>query len=249
MPSATDNSSELSLRRVLRQVAGALGGNWRELIVFGLLVFVPIGLLTALVPFDELELEGLDDREALVGVGLALITGLVAMLGTVLYAGVIAGAVNSHREGVDRPLVEIVRSLPYGRLIAADIALILVVGVGFVLLLVPGFVFLVWFALVAPAIEVEHRDVRSGLRRSRELVRPHFWRVAVLVWPAFLLQGALEEAGEEIARDLIGESWLSDWVGSVAGAMLAGPTFALVVVVLFLELRELEAGMAPPQSP
>jgi len=238
VPADTDNPTELSLRRVLRQLVGALGGNWRELIVFGLFVFVPIGLLTALVPFDELELERLDDREALVALGLALITGLISMLGTVLYAGVIAGAVNSHREGIDRPLGEIARSLPYGRLMAADIALILVVAIGFVLLLVPGFVFLVWFALVAPAIEVEHRSVRSGLRRSRELVRPHFWKVAVLVWPAFLLQGTLEEAGEEIASDLLGGSWLSDWLGSVAGSMLAGPTFALVVVILFLELRE-----------
>ena len=119
--------------------------------------------------------------------------------------------------------LEIARSLPYGRLIAADIGLILVVALGFLLLVVPGFVLLVWFALVAPAIEVEHRGVRSGFRRSRELVRSHFWKVAVLVWPAFLLQGALEEAGEGIAHDLLGEGWVSEWLGSVSGSMLAGP--------------------------
>ena len=166
--------------------------------------------------------------------------GLISLVGTVLYSGVISGAVSAHREGTDRSLADIARSLPYGRLIGADFALILLVAVGFVLLIVPGFAFLVWFALVAPAIEIEHRSVASGLRRSYELVRGNFWRAAVLVWPAFLIQGALEGAGESIANDLLGDGWVSEWLGTAAGGLLAGPTFALVVVILFLELRDLD---------
>jgi len=233
-------AAKLDLGEVLRTIVSGLRENWLALLLFGLAVFLPVGLLTTLLPVEDLEFDRLDDREVLEAIAVALAAGLISLLGTVLYAGVISGAVNAHREGTDRSFSGIARSLPFGRLIAADFTLIIVVAVGFVLLVVPGFAFLVWFALVAPAIEIEHRTVRSGLRRSRELVRGNFWRVALLVWPAFLLQGYLEEAGESLAHNLLGEGWVSEWLGTVAGSMLAGPTFALVVVILFLELRDLQ---------
>ncbi len=105
------------------------------------------------------------------------------------------------------------------------------------MLIVPGLIFLTWFALVGPAIEVEHHGVASAFRRSRELVRPHFWKVASLVVPTLLAEGHIAGAAESGSVSALGESFAGEWAGSVVGNLVAAPIFALAVVVLFYELR------------
>ncbi len=79
--------------------------------------------------------------------------------------------------------------------------------VGFLLFLVPGFFFTLWFAFSLPAMIDENLGVIASLKRSREIVKPWFWTylyrcsmLAVIsllllfplfipVWLAILFQG------------------------------------------------------------
>ena len=111
------------------------------------------------------------------------------------------------------------------------------VVVGLVLLVLPGLILLTWFALVGPVIEIEHRRVGEAFRRSRALVRRHFWLVAAFVVPAFFVEELIADAVESGAVSAVGDSFFSEWAGGLLGNLVAAPIFALAVVVLFYELR------------
>ncbi len=239
-------TGSLDVRAVLREMIAAYRKRWPLLLGTGLVVFVPVGLLEALEnPLEDVDVNGLDLATALEGGALIAAQSVAAVIGTVLYAGIVSAAVAARREGPLQSLPTLLRTLPYGRLVAADVLLVLVVAVGLVILIIPGFVLLTWFALVAPAIEIEHRGVLSAFRRSRELVRDHFWKVALLVVPTFLAEGVLAEAAESVSVGALGHSFVADWAGSVVGNLLTAPIFALAVVVLFYELRSRSPRAGP----
>ena len=159
---------------MIAQVAAAYRAHWRTLLVVGLLVFVPLGLIELLdhrlqEPLADDELDQLDP-----GLLAAIFAGVIghataALLGEVVYAGIVAAAVTA---GTARPpLRELLRHLPFWRLVCVDLLWVVVVVVGFLALVVPGLIFITWFALVAPAVEIEGRGVTDAFRRSRELVR------------------------------------------------------------------------------
>jgi hypothetical protein len=126
----------------------------------GLLIFIPLGLVDVLddhlqEPFSELDGD-ISDGQIGILVAAALAHGGVALLGDVLYTGIVARAVVGVRHGEHRSLWQIARELPYLRLAAADVILALGTAFG-ILLLIPGLLVLGWFALIAPAIELEDR--------------------------------------------------------------------------------------------
>ncbi len=55
---------------------------------------------------------------------------------------------------------------------------------GFVFLLVPGMIFLVWFALALPVFVFEEKGGMEALLRSKRLVSGNFWKVA---WRSFFI--------------------------------------------------------------
>ena len=75
---------------------------------------------------------------------------------------------------------DVLRSLPWGSLILADLLAALIVVVGLVALIIPGLIAITLLSVVGPVIELERQHAVAGLRRSAHLVRPHFWRVAAL---------------------------------------------------------------------
>jgi hypothetical protein len=223
---------------VVKEMIHAYRDQWAFLLGAGLLVFVPVSLIEALDPsveFDTDEFDAVTAAELSVLVAAQAVTTLVA---TVLYAGIVAAAVRARREGTTPHLPALARRLPYARLIAADLLLAGVVVAGLALLVVPGLVLLTWFALVGPAIEIEHRRVAEAFRRSRALVRRYFWLVAVLVVPAFFVEELIADAVESGALSVVGDTFVSEWAGGLLGNLLTAPIFALAVVVLFYELRE-----------
>jgi len=246
MVTAVTPRPELRLRRVLAQIWGTFRTSWRLLLLVGLVVFAPVTLIDTVGPYGDVDLDP-SDSDAIPLTLLAIGAAIVPLLGTVFYSGVVAAAVMRHRDGSGHDIRHTVRTLPYARLAIADVALILVAGVGFLLLLVPGFLFLVWFSLVAPVVKIEGLGVRQAFGRSRTLIRQHFWKAAGLVIPAVILETLLDAAGEFLAFELLNEGTVADWLGSLAGSLLSGPVFAVVVVTLFLDLRAEREGVFSPR--
>ena len=121
-------------------------------------------------------------------------------------AGFLSRLVSAERGTGQVRLGEVLRSLPWGSLIAADLLAALIVVLGLVLLIIPGLIALNLLVVVGPAIEIEHRRAWAGLRRSAQLVRPHFWKVALIgTLPVLVANGlvvcAARSGGPDRRRD------------------------------------------------
>lgn len=230
----------LRIRAVVGGAARVCRSRWRELLILGIALFVPLGLLTALAPGDGLEIERFDDPNLIPIVALGIAQVVAPLIGTVFFAGLASSAVMRDRGGEGHGAWEVARTLPYGKLVAADVLLIFAMTFGLLLFIVPGVMALVWFCLVAPVIEHEDLKVRAAFGRSRELVRGHFRQVAVLVVPAVLLQSVIEGVAEEASFGILGHGFAAEWLGAVLGNLFSDPIFALIVVIVYLDLKALE---------
>jgi hypothetical protein len=236
-------------RGVAAQVLAVCRARWPALLLAGLLVFVPLSLVDVLTEgageIDDTDLES-------VASGLVAIaaTGFAAMIGEAVYAGMVAGIVVADREGRRRPVMASLRHLPYVRLFAVDLLAAAVILLGLLALIVPGLVFMAWFALVAPAVEVERLSVLDSFRRSRELVRGHAWLVIGLLLPILIVQDALSSAAQSASLWGLGEGFAGDYAGALLANLLTSPFYALAVTVLFFELRAARpsADTAPRSS-
>ncbi|MCB0875708.1 MAG: hypothetical protein R2718_08815 [Solirubrobacterales bacterium] len=232
--------ARLEFRPILAGIVAGYRHDWRLLLGAGLMVFVPVALLTSLEPLDGFTIENWDGA-ATAGVILLIVTlATASLLGAVFYSGVVAAGEERRRHGVHHGLLDVARKLPYRNLILADLALVLVIAAGFLALVVPGFVFVVWFALIAPVVEIEGRNVRDSFRRSRQMVRPHFWRVAGVIFPLTILEAILEGVGDGLGHGLLGENYFGNVLGSVAANLLVSPLYALTVLALYFEIRARE---------
>ena len=79
-------------------------------------------------------------------------------------------------------------------------------------------------------------------------MRGHFWLVFVFVVPIVIAAEALSGARASAALELLGETFVGDWVGATIADLLTAPLYALGVVVLYFELRGRALG-GPPTPP
>lgn len=250
----TERPARLSLARVVGQVGRIYIERWAILVGAGLLIFVPVSLIEVA---DEWLQEPLADTGSGAGgaqvaaaIASAAVHGMSSLFGEVLYAGLVTVAVLAYREGRRISVGEVARSLPYARLIGADLLLVAAIGLGLLALVVPGLVLLTWFALVAPVIEVEGAGAVASFRRSRELVRGNGWRVFALVLPVLLAQDAIAEGAHTWVSGVLGEAFGGAWAAAIGANLIAAPFFALVVVVIYFELSSQPSGAQPsPRTP
>jgi hypothetical protein len=229
-------------------------GNWRTLLLAGAVLFVPLGLLETIdlsvrEAVEEHGGGGILDTLEVVGIGALRTVGSV--LGEVIFAGVVT-AVFMVEHGHRASLRELLAELSLGRLALADVAFVLVVIAGLIALVVPGFLFLIWFALIGPVIEVEHVGVRAAFRRSREIVRTRFWLVAAFVIPLTLLDETLTTLAHEAAEAVLGETFAGEWAAGSLTELFTSLPLALAAVVLYFELSGATRSSPrtrPPGSP
>jgi hypothetical protein len=189
-----------------RPIAAAVGHTarrhaWRILVVS---IAVSAVTVAAELAADHL-LDQADVATALAG---ALSTSTLSLLGAVFLSGFLCRLVSSTEHGATEQegktghgktgqaadgsrIRDVLRSLPWGSLILADLLATLIIVVGLVALIIPGLIAITLLAVVGPVIELEHQPAVAGLRRSAHLVRPYFWRVAAFATLPLLLANGI----------------------------------------------------------
>jgi hypothetical protein len=174
----------------------------------------------------------------------SVILGFVAGM---VYQGMVVSLVRDVQDGRrDLSVGELYRSVTpvLGTLIIASIVFGIAIGIGFILLIVPGLILLTIWAVIAPAIVIERRDVFGSAGRSRELVRGNGWPVFGAVVVAALITAIVSVILVSIAGAIAGGPILRIVFGALASTVTA-PIGALVAGVLYYKLLELRGESAP----
>jgi hypothetical protein len=216
------------------------------ILLLALVVFVPLGLLDALVA--EIDVEALDLDS---GIKIAALVAAVAivtttgLLGEVFFAGAVAVSLTHPEHDRPPPLLHIARRLDYARLIAVDVLYVALVVIGLLAFFVPGVLVFVFLGLAGPAVELESHSVRGAFRRSLDLVRGSFWLVFWVLAPIEVIGDAAGDGISSLVHDLLGHTFLASWLAESASNIVLSPFFAVAAVLLTIELIHLKDGSGP----
>jgi len=161
----------------------------------------------------------IDPSELALSILVGISAGAVSILGTVFLSGFLTRLAGAAEHATPAPgpgpgagatagagaparppqvtLGQVARHLPWGRLILADLLVVVLVIIGILALVIPGLVILTLLAVTGPVIEIEDRKVLPALRRSARLARHHFWSVALLATVPMILASEIESIAPE----------------------------------------------------
>ena len=160
----------------------------------------------------------------------------MSVFSATFYAGVLDEAVGEYQHGHPRrSIADLLRRLPYVRLIVASLLVSVATGVAALAFVIPGMIVYTFLALTGPLINIEKLGVVAAFRRSFYLVRPKFWLTLCAVTVPVAIESWLDETGDLIFR---GAPWLAALAldGLLAITLLAG--IGLIEVTLTYELIE-----------
>jgi hypothetical protein len=139
-------------------------------------VLLPAVVVFGLAAAEETLIADFAEHEGLWPVGMVVVgVQAVAAFGLTFYAGLLDRLLGAIARGSPMPQVSrVLRSLPYLRLLVAELAVLTIVTIASALLLVPGLVAFTLFVVVGPLIVRSDIGVVDALETSVRLVRPHF---------------------------------------------------------------------------
>jgi hypothetical protein len=212
--------------------------HWRFLVPAAVVVLLPQSVADGVLEGHHVEHIGdLIDVETL---AVVLLTAAVNLMGQAVYAGLTAAAVVDWRAGQPLPpLSTLLRSIPLGRLLVLDLVVTTGAAIGFMLLVVPGLIFLTYVAASAPLMKLEHLGVGESIGRSISLVRGRARDVFVIVAGAV----AITELGVQ-AVTLPFEGPVMLTMMNLVGEAVFEPFEGLAVALVAVHLLDLH-GQAP----
>jgi hypothetical protein len=241
---AASSQSPLRLRAVLDDTWRIYRGLFAQTLLTGGLVFGALGLLDAALAAGPAH-------------GMRLLLTLLAVtlpvVGTSLVQGALIEAVNDEHEGLEASSVGSLYLTAWermGSLVGVALLTGLGVGLGCLLLLVPGIVLAVRWSLAVPVVMLEHSAPRAAMRRSRELVRGHGWSVFRVLLNVGIIAGLLSLLIRFVAITMVGTEHraLATWVGVTFGGALATPYMSHALSVLYYRLAQPERPLIPERS-
>jgi len=229
--------------------------NAAKLIQIVAIVVVPLTFVLALltqVAFKQNceNIQTLNDVNKCVGsLGRSLFIGAIGWFIAIAIQQLIQGALTRGAAGalIGRE-VDVNASYRYAfsrlwGLIGLAILIALVVGVGFILLIIPGIIFLVFLAVSVPAFIIERLGVTESMSRSWKLVSGSWWHVLGVIVVAAIIAGVING----ILTAIGGHTFFGVWIMSTIAQLITAPFVALVGVVLYVDLRarheSLDAGV------
>ena len=182
---------------------------------------------------------------SLIGIAGALIGAIISFAATYVVQASLIKAVQDVRDGrVDLDLSQTVRAAgPYILpVIGASILAGIGVTIGFILLIVPGFILLTYWCLIVPFIVLGGSGVFGSFGNSWRTVRGYAWRVFGTYVLVFLILIAFAIVLGFIL--ILLPLWLRSFVNNLVTGTLIAPFLALVATLIYYRLTAAHAGQA-----
>ena len=126
------------------------------------------------------------------------------------------------------------------------------IGLGFLLLIVPGVILSVLWSVAAPAIVIEKRGVFESFQRSRDLTRGYRWNVfgllVIYILLTWILGAAIAALSVAVGGSFAAGASPNLWVNLVTGPVvnvLSAVLASAGVASLYYELRSVKEGAGP----
>ncbi len=246
MTAAAVAGSRFDLGRVVRRTFAVIGRNF---VVFALLSLIVAGIPEAIVRFFSLSAGAGATFDVRSGVAIG---GLISLLAScVLQAALIHGTIadlNGRKAVFGDCLSTGLRFLL--PVVGVSFLTGLAVGLGFLLLIVPGIMMALAWCVNVPVVVVERRGITSTFSRSAELTRGSRWPILglfvvyiLIAWAADTL-GVLITHGFDLATLASGfnpAEWVILTLLQVAQSMLG----AAGIASIYYELRSTKEGVGP----
>jgi hypothetical protein len=229
----------LSVGDTINETFSIYGQQFLPLIGSAIVLFLVVGILAGLL-------------YAAGGVILVLLGGIVQLAGRVLYVGFVVRLVEDVRDGRrDSSVGDLFSAAAPSILPLIGFAILAVIGIGLglVLIIIPGLILLTFWSVGAPAIVAERVGVFEAFGRSWNLVKGNAWSVFGALAVVTLIWLALGFVLVAIANP-IGNGAIV--VANVIAGALTAPLFALAVSVMFFDLgggRVEQTATAPATTP
>jgi len=237
----------VSIGRIFSRAFGVMGRN--PLVAFGvtlLLSALPSALFN--YGFAQLNID-MHDRNTVFGVvGSGLIAFMVALLLRAIVQGCLVRATIADSQGRRAGLGECLgvaaaRALP---LVGVSILFVIGMGLGMLLLVVPGIMFAIAFAVVAPVVVEERVGVIEAFSRAGQLTRGARWKIFGLALLILILIWLIEAVVGVIAILLFQRGYdpfsLSLILFNVVIGTIVATFSSTVQTALYVELREWKDG-------
>lgn len=235
-------NQKLDVGATISQIFSTYGAQAGVLLPVAFAIFVVVAIVDAI----------LAGSLALLPLSLA-----VTVVAGTLYQGMVVGLVRDVQDGRrDSSVQDLIDGawpvvLP---LIGVGILAGIAIGIGFLLLIVPGLILLTIWAVIAPVIVVERSGVMAAFGRSREIVRGNGWQVFGVIVTVFLIAIVAS-----IVLGAIGAAISSGFgmqiVVNLIASTLTAPITALAAATLYFRLLALRGegatpgAAAPPVAP
>ena len=222
---------EFSIGGVFKATFQVFGKNLVPFILLGLVIIVPTFLVTIWV-FGQVS--------PLVALLISSLIGLLA--GALMQAAYVHGVFHTLREAQPSLLdilTEAGRTIHYA--IFTSILASLIIGLGFLLFIVPGIIFASMFWLAVPASVLERKSPIAALKRSAQLAHGHKWKIlgilALFGLISFII-GLVTGQDADLNQITNPFTTISSWISWIIG-VLAG----VAAGVAYYDLRFLKEDM------
>lgn len=224
----------------MNPLSGVLGEAWKlyrtfagHLLAIAFVIYVVAAVVSAALT-------------ALLGVFGTVLGSVVGIIAAFLVQAALVKAVQDIRDGrVDLSFGETISAAtPYiGRVAIASILAGFGIGIGLLLLIVPGLFLLTIWAVIVPAIVIGQSGALASFGDSRTLVRGNGWHVFGTLVLVFLIL----IAGEIVLGLILAAlpALLRSGISSVVVGTLVAPFLALVVTLIYYRLSEARGGPEP----
>lgn len=217
--------------------------------LLGALIAAMIWVPSIWDPFGAYDLVDLSRLWGYLGalIGAGILSGIVSWVVSTLAMG---AAIRYASEVVEKGRADLSESFSYTgsrllTLLGAGIITGILVAIGLILLIVPGLILFLMFAVVVPTIVIEKQGVFESLGRSRKLMGRRWLKafaLFILLFIIFVIVGAVAGAISIFFGPL------SSLVSSLISALVT-PIYAVAVVYLYYSMLAKEGEARPPEGP